>query len=513
MKFSQFFPKILLLSLAISPVRAADEKPANQPAKPEEKPKDGKFDPARVPVSVTQHEIKVGDRAIKYVATAGSMTLSKPDGDAKAGVFYVAYTLGEIKKDPAAIAVGQARPVTFCFNGGPGSSAVWLHLGAFGPRRVLLPEGGTGTPKAPFQLVDNPYTLLETTDLVFVDPVSTGYSRPEKGQDPKQVHGFNEDVESVGDVIRLYVSKNQRWNSPKFLMGESYGGIRSAGLAGHLQSRYGMSLNGIIIVSGVLDFQTLNGSGDNDLAFICFLPTMSNVAGYHKKLAPDLLQDPAKTAQTAHEFAQGAYASALLKGASLPADEKQAIAAQISKFTSLPEDLVMRENLRISPGLFFGKLLEKERQLVGRFDGRVVGDPEVGDPSYNNVYGAFSSSLNAYIRGELRVKNDQPYEILSNQVHPWNYDSFTNRYVNVAGTLSEAIQSNPSLRVYVACGHYDLATPADGIKFSFDHMPLNDKQRQNVHFGYYEGGHMMYTNLPELEKLSWELAEFVKAAQ
>lgn len=484
------------------------ESAPDKPAKPEEKPA-----PPKNALSVTQHEVKIGDHAVKYVATAGKMTLVKPDGDPRADVFYVAYTLGETKKDPAAQAAAIARPVTFCFNGGPGSSAVWLHLGAFGPRRVLLPEGGTQTPKPPYQLVDNPHTLLETTDLVFIDPVSTGYSRAEKGQDPKQFHGFHEDVESVGDFIRLYVSKNQRWASPKFLMGESYGAIRAAGLSGHLQERYGMSLNGIVLVSGLLDFQTLDNSPSNDLAFICFLPSLSAVAGYHKKLAPDLLQDPAKTAQAVREFSQGAYASALLKGASLPPAEKQAIAAQVAKYTGLPEDWILRENLRVSAGDFFGKLLEQDRLSVGRFDGRATGDPEVGDPSYNVVYSAFASSFNAYVRGELRVKNDQPYEILTSQVQPWNYQPFTNRYVSVAGTLSEALQANPSLKVYVACGHYDLATPAAGIRHSFDHMHLNEVQRGNIQFGYYEGGHMMYTNLPELAKLSQEVTTFIKSAK
>lgn len=489
------------------------EKKAPEAGKPDEKPAPG--DKSK-PV-VTQHEIKIGGKNLSYTATAGTLQLTKSGGEPRANVFFTAYTVGgkkdakpADKKHPDAAAT---RPVTFCFNGGPGSSAVWLHMGAFGPRRVVLPDGGTGTPKPPFQLADNEYTLLESTDLVFIDPVSTGYSRAEKGEDPKQFHGFNEDVESVGDFIRLYVSKNQRWQSPKFIMGESYGGIRAAGLSGHLQERYGMSLNGVIIVSGVLDFQTLDATDTNDLAFICYLPTMSSVAFYHKKLDASLMKDRAETVKAAEEFAQGAYASALLKGASLSKQEKEKVAAEVAKFTSLPADLILRENLRVSPSLYFRKLLEKENLVAGRFDGRVIGDPEVGDPSYANVYGAFSSTFNSYVRGELKIENDQPYEILSRAVHPWNYQPFTNKYVNVAGTLNEAIKSNPSLRVYVACGHYDLATPGGAIRHSFDHMTLTEEQRKNIQFGFYEGGHMMYTNLPELEKLTKEITGFINTAK
>lgn len=512
-----------------------DAKPAEVKDKPAEPAKENKENKAKEAkpqtdkekakakelekLSITQHVLKIGEKPLRYTATAGTLALTKSGGETRANVFFTAYTLnqgGPGKPDagkPAPKPDLSARPVTFCFNGGPGSSAVWLHLGAFGPRRVLLPEGGTGTPKPPFQLVDNAYTLLETTDLVFIDPVSTGYSRPEKGEDAKQFHGFNEDLESVGDFIRLYVSKNQRWASPKFLLGESYGAIRAAGLAGHLQDRYGMALNGIMIVSGLLDFQTLSASGPNDLPYICFLPSMASVAFYHHKLSPELSKDRATTTAAASEFAHGAYASALLKGAALSAEEKERIADQLAKFTSLPKDLILRENLRVDASLFFRKLLEQENKTIGRFDGRVVGDPEIGDPSYANVYSAFSSSLNAYIRGELKVENDQPYEILTSQVHPWNYQSFTNRYVTVAETLNEAMKSNPSLQVYVACGHYDLATPAEGIRFSFNHMTLTPAQRQHVQFGEYEGGHMMYTNLPELVKLSTAVRGFIQAAK
>lgn len=485
--------------------KSEDHEGKNSPAKPN--------NPA-----ITQHEIKLGERSLSYTATAGTLTLTKSGGEPRANVFYTAYTLGKARKNPKSKskegdAQTVARPVTFCFNGGPGSSSVWLHLGAFGPRRVVLADGGLTAPKPPFQLTDNEFTLLESTDLVFIDPVGTGYSKAEKGEDAKQFHGYNEDVESVGDFIRLYVSKNHRWQSPKFLMGESYGAIRAAGLAGHLQQRYGMSLNGIVIVSGLLDFQTLDADETNDLAFICFLPAMTATAAYHQKLDPQLLKDRLATLKAAEAFAHGDYASALLHGAALSAERKNQIAGELAKFIGLPKDLILRENLRIAPQLFFRKLLETENQVIGRFDGRVVGDVETGDPSYGVIFGPFASTLNAYVRGELKVENDQPYEILSGQVRPWNYQPFINRYLNVAGTLNETMKVNPSLKVYVASGHYDLATPPHAIRHSFNHMTLDAKLRSNVQYGYFEGGHMMYTNLPELEKLTRELHAFIKAAK
>lgn len=478
-------------------------------------PKEGeKNAPAKDEPSITKHEIKIGDKSLSYTATAGMMSLLKSGGETRAKVFYTAYTLGQGKKKGEQLPPAETgRPITFCFNGGPGSSAVWLHMGAFGPRRVVLAEGGVAASKPPFQLTDNAHTLLESSDLVFIDPVSTGYSRPEKGEDPKQFHGFKEDLQSVGDFIRLYVSKNQRWQSPKFLLGESYGAIRAAGLSGLLQEDLGMTLNGVIIVSGLFDFQTLDASTPNDLPFICFLPSMANVAFYHKKLDAEFMKDRAATEKLATEFAQGPFASALLKGASLTPAEKSEIAAKIARFTGLPADLIVRENLRVTPGLFFKKLLEKDSLVVGRFDGRVKGAPETGDPSYGVVFGPFASTLNAYVRGELKVENDQPYEILTGAVQPWNYAPFTNKYVSVASTLEESMKLNPSLKVYIACGHYDLATPAAGIKHSVNHMDLSDTLRQNIQFGEYEGGHMMYTNLPELEKLSKEITQFIQAAK
>jgi carboxypeptidase C (cathepsin A) len=454
--------------------------------------------------SVTESEVTIGGQKISYTATAGTLPLTKADGEKRASVFYIAYerkNAGDTAK----------RPVTFCFNGGPGSSSVWLHLGAFGPKRVVLPPGGVDSPVPPFQLVANEHSLLDATDLVFIDPVSTGFSRAAKPDEARQFHGYNEDIEAVGEFIRRYISRTERWTSPKFLAGESYGGLRAAGLAGHLQERYGMYLNGIAIVSGVVDFKTLSPDAGNDVPHIAFLPTMTATAHYHRKLPPDLQQADVRTAvQLADAFAQGDYAAALLRGHALPADKVNEVAAQLARFTALPADFWVRERLRISPSTFRRKLLESENKLVGRFDARATADASSDeDPSYANVYGVFATQLNAYVRDELNYDSDLPYEILTRDVHPWSYASFTGRYVSSAAALGQAMTNNPSLRVFVACGHYDLATPAGGIEHTINHLPTDQTRLANVGFAYYEGGHMMYSNLDSLARLNADLRAFV----
>lgn len=510
------FPLFTALSLAVVafPLSGQEKAPegpkaeANQPdkkseSKPEAKPEDkgaGKAEES----TETNHKITIGGQALEYTATAGTLTLTKAYGEPRARIFYVSYV-----RTPAE-AAGK-RPVCFCFNGGPGSSAVWLHLGAFGPRRVVLPDGGTTAPRPPYTLTDNEYTLLRDADLIFVDPVSTGLSQAEKGEDPKQFHGFNEDVESVGDFVRLWVTRHNRWGSPKFLMGESYGAIRVSGLADHLQDRYGMYLNGVMIVSGLLDFKTLSPEDQNDVPFTGWLPSYVATAHFHKKLAPELMGDFQGLWNRAREFARGAYAQALLKGSSLPAEDRERVAAELSTLTSLPKDLILRENLRIDPSTFRRKLLEKEEKIIGRFDSRVTGVSD--DPSYSTVYGAFATAMNSYLRDKdgLNYQTDRPYEILNaGAVQPWNYGR-GNRYFDVCSSLASALNSNTALQLFVACGYHDLATPAEGIEYSVRHLNLPPEIRSHIHFGYYDGGHMMYTVLPSLQKLSADLTGFIKA--
>jgi carboxypeptidase C (cathepsin A) len=489
------------LSLTMLPLAA-------QPPKPEEKkdaPKEEKKAEA-APLVETQREVTIRGQKVKYKTSSGVLTLTKDYGEPRAEVFHMAY----LRTDGDAATLAK-RPVCFCFNGGPGSSSVWLHLGGIGPRRVVLPADGLTAPAPPFALTDNEFSLLAESDLVFIDPVSTGLSRPEKGEEARQFHGFREDVESVGDFIRLWVTKNQRWGSPKYLMGESYGGIRGAGLASHLQSRYGMYLNGLIVVSGLFDFKTLRPDEQNDVPYVTYLPAMAAVAHHHKKLAPELQVDFAKTLQRATDFARNAYPLALLKGSALPDAERKAVASELSALTGLPVEFVLKENLRISQGAFCRKLREAEDQVVGRFDGRVIG--REGDPSYDVVFGAFATSMNQYLRDPngLNYQTDRPYEILGGPgMTPWNYSIATNEYLEVASNLGSAMNSNPALRVFIACGYHDLATPGEAIDYSVRHMDLTPEQRANFKWAHYDGGHMMYTNLPSLDKLSADLAAWIK---
>lgn len=505
MKPSVFLFSTVLLTFA--PAWLMAQPPADK-APGEEKKDAGKEEkkPETPPLVETMHDIIVGGQKLTYKSTAGVLTLTKAYGEPRADVFHMAY----LRTDGDAAARAK-RPVCFCFNGGPGSSSVWLHLGAFGPRRVVLPADGLTGPLPPFALTDNQYTLLADCDLVFIDPVSTGLSRPEKGEEAKQFHGYREDVESVGDFIRLWITKNQRWGSPKFLMGESYGGIRGAGLAEHLQNRYGMYLNGLIVVSGLFDFKTLSTDDQNDVPYLTWLPAMTAVAHHHRKLAPELQADFAKTQQRAVEFSRGRYATALVKGGSLPDDERKAVAQELAALTAMPVELILRNNLRLSPMEFRRRLLEQEDLVIGRFDGRVTG--REGDPSYGVVFGAFATTMNQYLRDPagLNYQTDRPYEILGGPgMTPWNYSLATNEYLEVASNLASAMNTNPALKVFIAVGHHDLATPGEAIDYTVRHMDLTPEQRANFKWAHYDGGHMMYTVLPSLEKLSADVAAFIK---
>ena len=496
------FSSVMLAALPAL-VRAEAEQPKEE--KKEEKKAEEKVEPS-VGEVVTNHEIIVRGQKLSYRATAGMMKLTKDYGEPRAEVFHMAYQ----RTDGEAATLAK-RPVCFCFNGGPGSSSVWLHLGAFGPRRVVLPAEGVTAPPPPYALTDNQYTLLGDCDLVFIDPVSTGLSRPEKGEEAHQFHGYREDVESLGDFVRLWITKHERWGSAKYLMGESYGGIRGAGLAEHLQSRHGMYLNGLIVVSGLFDFKTLSPEDQNDVPYLTWLPGMSAVAHYHRKLAAELQADFAGTQRRAVAFARGRYALALGQGSHVPEAERQEVAAELSALTSVPVEVILRRNLRLDPGEFRSRLLEREDLVIGRFDGRVAG--RTGDPSYDVVFGAFSGAMNQYLRqpAELNYQTDRPYEILGGPgMTAWNYSLATNEYLEVASTLAKAMNINPALRVFIACGYHDLATPGEAIDYTVRHMDLTAEQRTHFTWKHYDGGHMMYTNLPSLEKLSADVATFVK---
>jgi len=490
-------------------------------AKPETKPETATT--PRDEIVQTRHTITINGREIPYTVTCGRMVLKEEaekkgenegvsEGEKpKASIFFIAYTRDDTP-DRA------QRPLTFSFNGGPGSSSVWLHLGVLGPRRVLMDESGNPLPP-PYRLVDNESSLLDLTDLVFIDPVSTGFSRAVVGEKAKEFHGFKKDIESVGDFIRLYTSRYQRWLSPKFLIGESYGTTRAAGLAGYLQERHGMYLNGIMLVSVVLNFQTLDFDYGNELPYTFFLPTYTATAWYHQRLQGELAQDLRRALAEAKAFALGEYTQALLKGDSLSGEERQQVVARLAALTGLTEDYIERANLRIQIFRFTKELLRHERRTVGRLDSRfkgidrdAAGETPEDDPSLTATMGPYTACFNDYVRSELQYESDLPYEILSRRVHPWSFAEHENQYVNVAETLRKAMTNNPFLKVYVANGIYDLATPYLATEYTFDHLMLDPSLRSNLRMGYYEAGHMMYIHLPSLRQMKQELSDFIRWA-
>jgi len=497
------------------------DKPSDTPEKPASE------NPSPVDrVVQTKHTCTIGGQVINYTVTAGTMILkeeSEGKGDkagtaegekAKAAVFFIAYTRDEV-------ADKAKRPLTFSFNGGPGSASVWLHLGLLGPRRVQMDAAGVGEmPPLPFQLVDNEFSLLDKTDLVFIDPVSTGYSRPVPGEKAKDFHTFKRDIESVGDFIRLYTTRNQRWTSPKFLIGESYGTTRAAGLSGYLQERCGLYLNGIMLVSSVLDFQTLEFHVGNELPFILFLPTYTATAWYHKRLAPDLQQNLTTTLREVEAFALGEYTQALMKGDKLAGTERTQVVEKLARYTGLSTEYIERTNLRVEIFRFTKELLRDERRTVGRLDSRFKGiDRDAAghnfeyDPSLSNIIGPYTATFYEYVRGELNFESDLLYEVLHPTVgQGWSYNDHENRYVYVAETLRQAITINPNLKVFIANGYYDLATPYFATEYTFNHLGLDPSLQNNISSAYYEGGHMMYVHLPSLAQLKRDLAAFLDRA-
>ncbi|MBU6411712.1 MAG: peptidase S10, partial [Verrucomicrobia bacterium] len=400
------------------------------------------------------------------------------------------------------------------FNGGPGSSSVWLHLGALGPRRVKMNDDGT-LPKPPFRLVNNPYSILDGSDLVFIDPVATGFSRAAKDEKAEEFFGQSADLDSVGEFIRLWTTRHDRWLSPKYLYGESYGTFRAAGLAERLRSRYGMYLNGLIFGSGVLDFATISPGPGNDLPYELFLPNFTATAHYFKKLPPDLQRDLPKALAEARAFATGEYASALQQGAALPAAERKKITAELARLTGLRPQVIEDHRLRIDPGVFRKELLHDRGLILGAYDARISGrddDPASPypdfDPSYAAVYGPFAAAMNAYVRQELKFEDDLPYEMIAS-VQPWKYRAH-NRYPGISDQLASVMNQNPYMRVLVLNGLRDLVCPPDTIRYSLDHMPLDPAYRSNITYATFQAGHMMYVNLPDLKKMHAVVESFLK---
>jgi carboxypeptidase C (cathepsin A) len=520
MKSFSLFLSLLLGLLVASGALAKDtdsEKPEKKDTQSEKTEKEDKTKPEKPKeelvdkIVATSHTATIHDKEFKYTATTGKLVMKNDEGDAKAQIFFIAYTKDNVDD------LGQ-RPVTFAFNGGPGSSSVWLHLGLLGPQRIKIPADASAVPP-PYRLSSNPYTLLDLTDLVFIDPVSTGFSRPAKGEDKDQFHGYEEDIRSVGQFIHDYVTKYGRWRSPKFLIGESYGGIRSAGLAGYLRERYMMPLNGIVMVSPALNFETIGFAPGNDLPYVLFVPSYATSAWYHKALPSDL-QSLAldEVFRQASDFALHDYASALMKGQTLGEDERNAVAEKLARFTGLSKSYVLSANLRIDMHRFAKQLLRDRGRTIGRYDSRFTGidadsageGPEY-DPSEASIAGAFTATINDYLHNDLKFDDDHVYEVLAGNVQPWNYGREA-RFPDATSTLRETMSANPFLKLFVASGYYDLATPIATVKYSVDHMRLAPELQKNISFGLYEAGHMMYIYEPSLKQLRDDLEHFYKSA-
>lgn len=478
-------------------------------------------------ISETRHTVEIDGKQIDYVARAGTLVLKeeteaedkKTEGEKpKASIFFVSYSKVH-HADAEESDHARRRPITFSFNGGPGSSSVWLHLGLLGPQRVRVTDPSDQPLPPPYRLEDNLYSLLDVTDLVFIDPVSTGYSRAVEGEKASRFHDFKKDIEAVGDFIRLYATRFQRWSSPKFLIGESYGTTRAAGLSGYLQDRHGMYFNGIMLISTILNFQTASFVPGNDLPYILFLPTYTATAWYHRKLTEDLQEDLHASLAEVEAFALGDYALAMMQGDSLTGAERNKIADALVRYTGLSREYVEQTNLRINIHRFVKELLRDERRTVGRLDARftgidrdAAGEHHEYDPSYAIIQGAYTATLNDYLRAKLCFESDLPYEILTDRVRPWSYEKHQNQYVNVAETLRQAMSKNPFLRVFVANGYYDLATPYLATRYTFDHMALDKSLRDNISMKHYEAGHMMYVHEESLVALKRDLAAFIGSA-
>lgn len=463
------------------------------------------------PISVTEHRIEIGGEQINYTATTGYMMLKSESGKPRAYVFFMAYSKNGVT-DPA------NRPITFSFNGGPGSSSVWLHMGALGPKRIVMTDEGEAT-EPPYEYVDNEFSWLDQTDLVFIDPVMTGYSRPAEGVDKKEFLGYNEDIRSVGQFIYNYTSKYERWNSPKYLAGESYGTTRAAGLSGHLQDRYGMYLNGIVMISAVTNFQTIRFHRGNELPYAMFLPTYAATAWYHGKLDSAFTSLPALLAEVKN-FANGEYSFALMKGDQLSPEVKKLVIDKLHRYTGLSKTYIEETHLRINIFRFTKELLREKGETVGRLDSRIkavdydrAGESFEFDPSLDGaISGPYTMAINDYIRRELKFTSELSYEILTGRVQPWSYKNVQNRYLNVSETLRKSMSKNPSLKVLICNGYYDLATPFFATEYTVDHMFLDPALRNNIQLKYYEAGHMMYIHKPSLEQMTKDVRAFYEGS-
>ena len=458
-------------------------------------------------VSVTRHKGNFGGQAISYTATTGETYLKAEDGTPRASIFSVSYV--KEPRDPN-------RPITFLFNGGPGSGSVWLHMGAFGPKRVAIPSDGTDDGAPPYPILDNPDSLLDVTDIVFIDPVGTGFSHALGKTDPKEFWGVTKDAESVAQFIRLWLNDNGRWNSPKYLGGESYGTTRSAAVVNQLTGAYNdVALNGIILISTVLDFGAGADTPGNEMTHVLNVPSMAATALYHGKAqAPSVEQ----FVEEARQWAIGPYAAALLKGNTLGAEERAEVRRELARFTGLSEAYLEQADLRVEPSRFYKELLRDRGLTVGRLDSRYTGrdydnagERPDNDPSFYGIDAGYTAAINAHVRGNLDYHTDRSYVTIG-RVGPWDWRLGDGRdsdaYLNVAPYIGKALRENDALRVFVGQGYYDFATPFFAAEYSLSRTGMPSER---IHYEYYDSGHMMYVRDEDRSKLSSDIRDFIRS--
>jgi carboxypeptidase C (cathepsin A) len=467
------------------------------------------FGPAEEKVSTTSHTVRLDGRDIKYTATTGTIPIRLDNGQVAARMFFVAYTRdGEDAK---------TRPISFLYNGGPGAATIWLHMGSFAPKRVEMADDGF-QPAPPFHLVDNESSLIDATDMVFVDAISTGFSRTAPGVSASQFHGQTGDIRAFGEFINNWLITYDRMASPKYLIGESYGTIRSAGLGSELQQRHGIDLNGIALISSLLTYQTLSPSADNDIAYAANIETFTADAWYHKKLPQDLQAMALKQAvDQSRAFAWGDYMAALTKGNTLTDAEKTAMAQKLARFTGISPQFILNANLRVTAERFRKELLRDKRLAVGRLDGRftsldadAAGEREEFDISNQALQGPYTAMFQDYLKNDLKWESDLHYPSSGN-VRPWTYDQ--NRFMDMTETLRGTMTRNPALKVFVAFGYYDMATVMGGSEFNFTHLAYDKQVTDRVSYGYYEAGHMIYIRPSAHKALKNDLAKFIASSK
>jgi carboxypeptidase C (cathepsin A) len=473
--------------------------------------------PAVEKAATAHHTANINGKSFAYTTNTGTLVIRDGDGKPKATVFYIAYTRDQ--EDAA------TRPVTFFFNGGPGSASIWLDMGLMAPRHPEMGPNGA-QPAPPYNLVDNPYSPLDATDLVQIDAMMTGYSRPGPGAHVAEFTGATNDIQLFGQFIRNYLDKYNRWASPKYLFGESYGTFRSAGLASELQVNEGIELNGIMLLGTVLDFATIQPSPTNDIAYVSFLPTYTATAWYHKKLPADLQKEPLeRVVQQARTYAFGDYMTALAKGNTLTPAEREAAAQQIARLTGVSPSFIANTNLRIDPGVFRTELLRGERETVGRYDARMIGlngnaasQRQDYDPSDVAPTGAFMAAFMRYMHGDLEYTSDLQY-YLGGHAGRWDYTSLVGAgnlgagYPSELESLRTAMAKDPYLHVMVGAGYYDMATPFAGAEYTFNHLGYDQTYRDRVAFKYYKSGHMAYLNQESAKELKNDIVSFIESTR